>query len=242
MRYMGSKAKIAKDILPIMLEDIENKYFVDLFTGGGNLLQFIDAKNIIANDINPYTIAFLERVKNEGVNWLPKNNKEFTENHYNYVKDNKDKFKKSVLGHVGYNLSFGGKWFGGWCRGKNSKGNWRDYVDEQYRATIKLYNNMKDKNIQFINKSYDEVNIPKNSIVYCDIPYKNTTKYNAVNGFNHDKFYDWCKNMKNGGVSIYISEYDMPDDFTCIWQKEVRMTLDVKSNSDIRVEKLFTLI
>ena len=45
-----------------------------------------------------------------------------------------------------------------------------------------------------------------------------------------------------GGISIYISEYDMPDDFTCIWQKEVRMTLDVKSNSDIRVEKLFTLI
>ena len=241
MRYMGSKAKIAKDILPIMLKDIKDKYFIDLFTGGGNLLQFIDSKNIIANDINPYTIAFLERVKNEGVNWLPRNNKEFTEIHYNFIKNNKNKFKKSVLGHVGYNLSFGGKWFAGWCRGKNSKGEWRDYVDEQYRATIKLYNNMKNKNIQFINKSYDEVNIPQNSVVYCDIPYKDTTKYNAVDNFDYNKFYNWCKRVKNGGVSIYISEYSMPEDFTLIWQKEVKTTLDAKSNSDIRVEKLFTL-
>lgn len=34
MKYMGSKRRIAKYILPIMLDDIGDNYFVDLFTGG----------------------------------------------------------------------------------------------------------------------------------------------------------------------------------------------------------------
>ena len=38
MKYMGSKRRIAKYILPIMLKDrIENQYFYDLFCGGGNV-------------------------------------------------------------------------------------------------------------------------------------------------------------------------------------------------------------
>jgi len=41
---------------------------------------------------------------------------------------------------------------------------------------------------------------------------------------------------------IYISEYNMPDDFTCIWQKELKVQVYSKSNSIQSVEKLFTLI
>ena len=58
MIYMGSKARIAKDILPIMLEGIDDNWFLDLFTGGGNLIQFATCKKKFASDINPYTIAF----------------------------------------------------------------------------------------------------------------------------------------------------------------------------------------
>ena len=42
---------------------------------------------------------------------------------------------------------------------------------------------------------------------------------------------------------VLISEYSMPDDFECIWQKEMMCTLDSnrKENDkkNIRVEKLF---
>ena len=42
MKYMGSKRRIAKDIIPIMLKDRkEGQYFYDLFVGGGNLLEKI---------------------------------------------------------------------------------------------------------------------------------------------------------------------------------------------------------
>ena len=33
----------------------------------------------------------------------------------------------------------------------------------------------KIKDVQFINYSYDMLEIPESSIIYCDIPYKNTT-------------------------------------------------------------------
>ena len=50
MKYMGSKARFTKDILPIVLENrLPNQYFVDLFTGGANVVSLIDG-NRIAND------------------------------------------------------------------------------------------------------------------------------------------------------------------------------------------------
>ena len=74
---MGSKARIAKDILKVMQPDIDKTgCFVDMFCGGGNLLQFVNAKHIIANDINKYTIMYLSKLYID-YNWLPKNNTEF---------------------------------------------------------------------------------------------------------------------------------------------------------------------
>lgn len=238
MIYMGSKARIAKDILKVMQSDINKAdCFVDMFCGGGNLLQYVNAKYIIANDISPYVIAFLKRIQREGCDWLPKNNKEFTKEDYKYVKNNKEMYDKSMLGHIGHNLSFGGKWFGGWC--SNSEG--KDYVWGGYKNAIKQYNNLKDKNILFYSLNYDEVPLLNNCVIYCDIPYKNTTRYKT--DFNYDKFYEWCRKLKkeNNNITIYVSEYDMPDDFECVWQKEIKMTMDKKDNSRTAVEKLFKL-
>ena len=62
MIYMGSKARVSKKILPIMLKNRkEGQYFVDLFTGGGNLIQNVEG-NCIASDINPYTISHLNKM------------------------------------------------------------------------------------------------------------------------------------------------------------------------------------
>lgn len=237
MIYMGSKARIAKDILPIMLKDIGDKYFVDCFCGGGNLIQFAECKNKIASDINPYTIAFLKRIQSEGCDWLPKNNKEFTKQHYLWCKQNQDKCLQSVLGHIGYNLSYGGKWFNAWRADNTGK---RDYVAEAYRGAIKQAEKIKD--VKFECCSYDQLDIPEESVIYCDIPYRNTVKYQAVDEIDYEKFYNWCKKMKCEGCSIYISEYNMPEDFTCIWQKECKVQVSSKSNSILSVEKLFTLI
>ena len=47
--------------------------------------------------------------------------------------------------------------------------------------------------------------------------------------------------MKADGHKVYISEYSMPEDFTCIWEKELKVQVACNSNSIPSVEKLFTL-
>lgn len=50
MRYLGSKARIAKEILPIILADRkEGQYFVEPFCGGCNVTASVPG-NRIAND------------------------------------------------------------------------------------------------------------------------------------------------------------------------------------------------
>lgn len=84
-------------------------------------------------------------------------------------------------------------------------------------------------------KSYEEVPILPNSVIYCDIPYYSTAGYNKSD-FDYEKFYDWC--MKQT-APVYISEYWMPEDrFECIMTKEVvRKCGPTKSNK--LTEKLF---
>jgi DNA adenine methylase len=232
---MGSKNRIAKEILEIMLKDIGDNYFIDAFCGGGNLIQHATCKNKLASDVNKYTIAFLNKIKDD-VNWLPTSEADFSKDDYIYIKNNKEEFSDFMLGHVGYNLSFGGKWFGGWRFDTNRK----DYVKAGYEHALRQAEKIKD--ITFINVSYDKLEIPIGSVVYCDIPYRGTTKYDAVSkSFDYDKFYDWCRRLKQNGIKIFVSEYSMPEDFKCVWQKEISMKLDVKSNSNKAIERLFTL-
>ena len=57
MKYMGSKNRIANEILPIILKDrTENQWYVEPFCGGCNLIDKVDG-NRIANDKNKYIIA-----------------------------------------------------------------------------------------------------------------------------------------------------------------------------------------
>ena len=85
----------------------------------------------------------------------------------------------------------------------------------------------------FSSKSYDEVEIPENSLIYCDPPYINTTGYGVE--FDHARFYDWCRAQKE---LVLISEYTMPDDFIPIWQKNKKVTL-CSGSAKKAVEKLF---
>jgi len=38
---------------------------------------------------------------------------------------------------------------------------------------------------------------------------------------------------------VYVSEYNAPTDFECLWQKEIRTSLAVNSDNKKGIEKLF---
>lgn len=90
------------------------------------------------------------------------------------------------------------------------------------------------KEIQITNLDYRDVKIETDSVIYCDIPYKNVKKY-SISDFNHDEFYEWSRKQKN----VFISEYDMPDDFKIVCKKGARNTMAAKSNKLV-IEKLYT--
>ena len=89
-------------------------------------------------------------------------------------------------------------------------------------------------NIFFGNKSYDEEKVLPDSVIYCDPPYKDTKGY-VAKGFDHDKFYDWCRAQDE---LVFISEYAMPSDFVCI-HEFTRLEAKSAYKSSNVIERLF---
>lgn len=87
----------------------------------------------------------------------------------------------------------------------------------------------------FSRGSYEDVKIKNNSVIYCDIPYKDTAGY-ISGAFDYDKFYKWRQTQNN----IYISEYNMPAaEFREVYNIEKTVLMSAKSNSIKAVDKLF---
>ena len=234
MKYMGSKRRIAKYILPIILKDRKpNQWYVEPFVGGANMIDKVDG-NRIGADANKYCIEALKIIRDDVLR-LPEDESWFNENDYKRIKT--DEQDIGLKGYAGFALSYGGKWFGGWCRGKTNNGKKRDYVNEAYKNAERQSKFL--QGVKLINCSYDELYLNNdNSIIYCDPPYANTTKYK--DDFDHIKFWQWCREMSDRGHKVFISEYSAPDDFICLWQKEINSSLTKDTGSKKGVEKLFT--
>ena len=83
-------------------------------------------------------------------------------------------------------------------------------------------------------KDYQDVTIPYNSTVYCDIPYIGCATYNEGK-FDHNTFYEWWNAQD---FPVFVSEYTAPDAFGCIWQTTRRVTSG-NINYKTSVEKIF---
>ena len=94
------------------------------------------------------------------------------------------------------------------------------------------------QSLQIYTKNYKDIEIIKDAVVYCDPPYINTATYNEAN-FNHTEFYDWVRNISKTN-SVYISEYQAPEDFKPIMVFNKRSLLcGSKTNQVQPSEKLF---
>ena len=184
-------------------------------------------------DIHKYLIALLQQAQKDA-SVFPDT---FDEELYKDVKQQMEaKYEDWFIGLVGF-CSFGGKWFGGYPRSfKNDGVTPRDMPNEIIRNLKKQAPNL--KNITFRCRDFRTIKPEKVSeyVIYCDPPYRGTTKY-ATDTFPYDEFYEWCRAMSENNV-VLISEYWMPDDFECIWQREIKCTLDKNSRTN-KVEKLF---
>ena len=133
MIYMGSKLRMAKYILPIILESRKpDQWYVEPFVGGGNMIDKVDGVRY-GFDINEYVIEALKLIRDD-VESLPKNNIETTEDDYKRMKANEQCLNIGLRGYYGFSLSFGAMFFAGWRRDKK---NVYDYVTGAYNSAVK---------------------------------------------------------------------------------------------------------
>ena len=232
MKYMGSKNRIAKYIVPIMLNEASKhgiSTWVEPFVGGANTIDKVpDRFTKYGYDLNPHTISALIGIR-DCVNNLPL---EITEEYYNSIRDSKpDKINSLIL----FGASFGGKFNAGFARGKTNTGVSRDYWKETIRNAKKQ--SPKIQGLEFQVADYRTLSF-ENSLIYCDPPYKGTSGYKTGN-FDHNEFFSWCVKQKELGNVVFVSEYDAP--FEEVWRGEIKTNFasSRKAATHTAIEKLY---
>ena len=240
---MGSKSRIAKDIVPIIqkcIDDNKIDTYIEPFVGGANIIDKINCKTRIGYDINKYLIELLKNA--DKITEFPD---EISREHYSEIRDcfnkNLNTCEDWYIGAIGFLASYNGRFFdGGYAQTNYDKRPSGHIVVRNYYKEAKL--NLLEqlprlKDITFSTMDYKEIGNINNSCIYCDPPYKDTKQYGTNKNFNHDDFWHWVREISKNNIVI-VSECQAPDDFKCIWQQEVTRTID--NNKRVSsTEKLF---
>lgn len=239
MKYMGSKAKYAKYIVPILQKEIDKTgtdIYIECFVGGANIIDKIKCKNRFGFDRSDTLIALLQLAATDFDKVLKEGTRELWDKGKAYKKDGIMPTDMSLadIGAMEFLGSFNN---GGFPRGyANPKGD-RDYYREAYKnlaAQAPLLSG-----ITFKVQNYWELGDVKGAVIYLDPPYQNTKFYGYANEekMDYNKFWEWVRSISKYN-SVFVSEQVAPEDFEVVWEKEVTRQCN-KENNFKAVEKLF---
>src|SRR5574344_127005 len=245
MKYMGSKSRIAKDIVPIIQSYIDNnniEIYVEPFVGGANVIDKIICKDKYGFDKNKYLIALLKRVQENKPLYEEVDKELYDKARTSFNNGDTSEFEDWQIGNIGFIASFNGRWFdGGYAKTgyeKTKNGlRLRNYYQE---AKNNIEKQAKDlKNIHFFNTDYSYLDNSKlnNCVIYCDPPYENTKQYSNAINFDYDLFWEVIRSWSKNNIVI-ISELKAPSDFNCIWEKQGSRSIKAQDKSKA-TEKLF---
>lgn len=246
--YQGSKNRLAKYIIPLLNKLIQANgctLFIDACCGGANIIANtkypIVCKTKYAFDNNKYLIALFDKVKFDDLDTYI----EVDENKYKEVKQDlllgNNTYEDWYYGYVGFLFSYGTVFMDSYARGNDNKGNPRNMGKERYTNLFNQKEALKDtiftvQNIFDIN--LDKLN--KNMLIYIDPPYKDTKQYNRQK-FDTEKFWNLVREMSKRCI-VVVSEYEAPNDFITIWEKELLQNINRKAlDRQKATEKLFVI-
>ena len=241
MVYQGSKNRLAKYIVPIIQKYIDEnniKTYIEPMCGSCSIIEKIKCDNRIAADINDELIALLQYVKSDPLLSIAPDDCNFE--HYADVRENRKlgtcKYSKEYTALIGYCGSYGGRYYdAGFGRDKTGKRN----IYKERAANLKKDSPLL-QDIELRCCDYTEFANYKNCLLYFDPPYLGKKQY-SKQSINYKEFYDFLRKLSENNI-VLVSEYKMPNDFKCIWQKERKvMQKSDRIIADKAVEKLFIL-
>ena len=241
IKYMGSKSKIAQFILLIIYSFIKKykiKIYIEPFCGGCNVIDKVVCEVRIASDNHKHLIALFQNLGK-----LSKLPNFITKDHYDDVRScfntGSKKFPDWYIGAVGFLASYNGRFFDGGYSGlrKTKIKTIRNYYDEAKRNLMEQIPHLSGidfRHCDYMAYSSDDY---RGCLFYCDPPYKDTKKYGTSKNFDYDKFWSWAERMSENNI-VLVSEHQAPNDWKCIWEHEVKRTID-NAKSVKAVEKLY---
>lgn len=239
---MGSKSRIAKDIVPIiqgLIDKYEIKTYIEPLCGGCNVIDKIVCDTKIASDNNRYLIAILQNL--DKIAGIP----DFvTKEHYSDVRScfNADdgRYPDWYIGAVGILASYNGRFFDGGYAGLVRTGATKNIIRNYYDEGVR---NLKEQiphltGIDFRCCDYADYNPMDwgSCLFYLDPPYDGAKQY-GPRKFNHPKFWAWAREMAVHNI-VLVSEHTAPEDIKCIWEQPIKRTIDNTKRVDT-VERLF---
>lgn len=231
IKYTGSKSSHADEILKVVLaKRRRGQHYIEPFIGGANVFVKVPHKDgpRIGADLNGFMIA-LHRALAAG--WKPPTT--MTEAQFNDIRDHQDKHPPELVAFAATGCTFGSMWFSTFVTENEVAG--AGYVSGTRAKTEGMGGNrcgqsarscLRDapflKGAKFIHSSYDQLDIPPRSLIYCDPPYVSTVGYEGSaqsiavgeqgekNVWRAYKFWRWADQKVDEGHTVFVSEYAGP--------------------------------
>lgn len=237
MKYLGGKSRISKYLAPFIKEEIHKKegIFYEPFVGGFNIVPKLleigcNIKECYCSDIHNGLInLYLEVLKG----WLPPDKID----EWDYI-DLKERIGDDPLSvFVSFGCSYAGKEWSSYALDYDLG---RNYCLESKNQLINKFKNIsKIERMSFSCRDYQSLTDQVyNACIYCDPPYKNTTKYKNKKDFDSHKFYNWCEKIAiQNNCTVLVSEFVNPG-WEILWKESRKTNTSLKRNS-IKTEYLF---
>ena len=238
MAYLGGKSTGFKHIIKILNDPkYDNMDYYELFCGYCHITRrIVNKKSITINDYNGLLVCLLDGIKqNLSYPYISRERYYELKNKHNVIT-----WERAI---AGFCYSYNGKLWGGYVLDNSNTPSYKKtgklmiYYKQRQNYYDKLKKNQAFMSSKLNYKSYDEFN-PVGALIYCDPPYRNTTKYNknSVGEFDHDKFWDRVRELSKYN-DVYVSEYTAPDDFICVAELPKKSTVSGKRIP--KIERLF---
>jgi DNA adenine methylase len=237
MQYNGGKKRIGKHIAQVVLSRERVSTWVEPFCGMCSVASEVFKRQpgvrFILSDDNQALINMLVALQGGWVppTWISRLSNE----EYRALKFEPNDSPEHAF--IATAMSFGGRWWGG-LAGVNARDNTAYFYRSGVSAASKIAKFLDQSHAELRCVPYPDVVPPEESVIYCDPPYRGTTRIRTE--FDSESFAVWAESTAQNHP-VYVSEYaPLTSAFTQVYSIVKADDLSKKTGGT-RTERLYDI-